>query len=262
VFCDVDGTLVPPLTDEVSVRVRNAIQAASATGLIVAFATGRTPSSLQRVLRSIGTDVAWGVCNNGAQLARFAPDLPGGYELLKQTHFDPAPAVHQFNRVVPGALVATWHDDTYITSGLFPEGELVSQRVAPLDLVISQTTTKAVMRWPHLSADDVRGPLDACPLPDGVDAILSKFAAWLDLVPWGTSKAVTAVELTEQLGISQREVLAIGDDYNDIDLLDWAGRGVAMGGAPPAVVAAANHTTADVFNDGAALVLEQLCRQL
>ena len=258
VFCDVDGTLVPPLSDSVSPRVRQAVLDAIDAGLTVGFATGRTTGSLRLVLDAIGLTQAWGVCNNGAALVRFDNDLPGGFQMIKETAFDPAAAVHLYSDAVPGAIIATWHDDTYLTTALFPPDELVAQRVVPLDEVIGRPTTKAVLRWPHLEADDIRARIADCGLPGGVDAVLSKFTAWLDLVPWGISKAAGVAELTASWGVDPSEVLAIGDDYNDVDLLAWAGRGVAMGGSPAPVLAVADEVTADVNHDGAALVLENL----
>jgi len=49
-----------------------------------------------------------------------------------------------------------------------------------------------------------------------------------------------------------RQRLAIGDGRNDIEMLEWAGRGVAMGQAPQEVKDAADHVTASVYEDGAA----------
>jgi hydroxymethylpyrimidine pyrophosphatase-like HAD family hydrolase len=54
--------------------------------------------------------------------------------------------------------------------------------------------------------------------------------------------------------------VAIGDGRNDIEMLGWAGRGVAMGQAPDEVIAAADEVTASVFDDGAAHVLLSLLR--
>ena len=250
--------MVRPLCDCVTDRVRQAVLGAVDAGLTVGFATGRTPGALRLVLNSIGITEAWGVCNNGAALARFTADVPGGVELVRQTLFEPAEAVRLFSDAVPGAIVATWHGDMYLTTSPFPPGELVAQRVAPLDEIVSGPTTKAVLRWPNLAADDIRPAIEALGMPDGVDAILSKFSAWLDIVPWGVSKAATVIELTRKLGFDQSEVLAIGDDYNDIDLLAWAGRGVAMGRSPEPVLAVADDVTEDVEHDGAALVLEAL----
>ena len=59
-------------------------------------------------------------------------------------------------------------------------------------------------------------------------------------------------------GVGAEDVLAIGDGRNDVDMLEWAGRGVAMGQAPAEVLAAATRVTAPVEEDGLALVLEEL----
>ena len=47
-------------------------------------------------------------------------------------------------------------------------------------------------------------------------------------------------------------MLAIGDGRNDIEMLRWAGRGVAMGQAVEPVIAAADDVTGTVYEDGAA----------
>ena len=60
------------------------------------------------------------------------------------------------------------------------------------------------------------------------------------------------------VGVAAEDVLAIGDGRNDIEMLTWAGRGVAMGQAPDEVVAAADEVTKSVYDDGAALVLRGL----
>lgn len=64
--------------------------------------------------------------------------------------------------------------------------------------------------------------------------------------------------LTEQLGVQPSEVLAIGDELNDIEMIRWAGYGVAMGNALPQVKAAADAVTAPNSADGLAVVLEAL----
>ena len=56
-------------------------------------------------------------------------------------------------------------------------------------------------------------------------------------------------------GFEARDVLAFGDSYNDADMLAWAGTGVAMGGAPPEVIAVADFTCEPVEQDGFALHL-------
>jgi hydroxymethylpyrimidine pyrophosphatase-like HAD family hydrolase len=72
----------------------------------------------------------------------------------------------------------------------------------------------------------------------------------------GVSKASGLQYVASRLGVEAQDVLAIGDGRNDIDMLRWAGRGVAMGQAVQEVIDAADDTTAPVDQDGAALELE------
>jgi len=61
--------------------------------------------------------------------------------------------------------------------------------------------------------------------------------------------------VADKLGVAQDDVLAIGDGRNDIEMLEWAGRGVAMGQAPPEVREIADAVTGSVEEDGAATEL-------
>ena len=65
--------------------------------------------------------------------------------------------------------------------------------------------------------------------------------------------------VSDELGIPVDRILAIGDGRNDIDMLQWAvaggGLGVAMGQAPPEVVAVATERTGTDIDDGVATTL-------
>ena len=261
-LCDVDGTLVEPWTDKVSYRVVRAVRAVVADGVEFAFATGRTTERLRPIVDQFRLPHAWAACSNGAVLARFDRTLPSGVETIHEKPIDPAEAVRRLLVAVPGAIVASWHDGIYWTTRPFPEGELVAERVAPYRDVVGSPTTKAVLRWLDRTSADVRNRVARTEMPQGVNVVASKLTAWLDLLPMGVSKAATALELAKILDIDASEVLAIGDDYNDIDMLHWAGRGVAMRGSPSPVVAVADALTAGVEDDGVALVLEELAEEL
>ena len=79
------------------------------------------------------------------------------------------------------------------------------------------------------------------------------WTAWLDLAPVGVDKASGLEHVADKLGVAAQDVLAIGDGRNDIEMLQWAGRGVAMGQAIEEVRAAADGVTSSVFEDGAAV---------
>ena len=74
----------------------------------------------------------------------------------------------------------------------------------------------------------------------------------------GVSKATTLELLCTERGIPADCVLAFGDMPNDLPLLAWAGRGIAVANAHPSVLAAVTEHTASNDDDGVALVLEQL----
>jgi hypothetical protein len=53
----------------------------------------------------------------------------------------------------------------------------------------------------------------------------------LDLLPPGVSKGAALERLATRLGVDRKETMAIGDNWNDVDMLEWAGQGVMMGNA-------------------------------
>ena len=84
------------------------------------------------------------------------------------------------------------------------------------------------------------------------------FTAWLDINPEGVSKGSALEILRRRLEVDPRHTVAVGDQRNDLEMLHWAARGVAMGNAPDEVKAAADETTLDVDDDGLVPVLQSL----
>ena len=74
--------------------------------------------------------------------------------------------------------------------------------------------------------------------------------AFTDIVAAGNSKAAGMEAICRHFGIKQEETLAFGDGGNDIEMLQWAGIGVAMGNAADEVKAVADMVTTDVDNEG------------
>ncbi len=82
--------------------------------------------------------------------------------------------------------------------------------------------------------------------------------AFTDIVAQGNSKAAGMEAICRHYGISQEETLAFGDGGNDIEMLQWAGTGVAMGNAADEVKAAADMVTEDVDNEGIERAINKL----
>lgn len=103
------------------------------------------------------------------------------------------------------------------------------------------------------------GPLDAelaAELGDTVE-VMRTGPHFLEFLHPGVSKGAALAELMHRRGLGAEQVLAIGDGENDISMFAVAGMSVAMGGASPAVRAAARAETAGCDEDGVALALRR-----
>ena len=101
-----------------------------------------------------------------------------------------------------------------------------------------------IIRDPEATADDFIELAARLGL-HGTDYVVG-WTAWMDLSPVGVSKASGLQHVCDELGLSAADVLAIGDGRNDIEMLRWAGRGVAMGQSVDEVKAAADFVTDSV----------------
>ena len=192
----------------------------------------------------------WIVAANGAVVLRYPPA-----EVVYEVTFDAAPAGAAVLAERPNAIVAVEDRGVgYHVSAPFPDGELGgTTTVTSVAEMVARPVSRVIIRDPEATADDFVQLAARLGL-HGTDYIVG-WTAWLDLAPVGISKASGLEYVAKELGIEAADVLAIGDGRNDIEMLEWAGRGVAMGQAVDEVKAAADDVTATVDEDGAALEL-------
>lgn len=81
---------------------------------------------------------------------------------------------------------------------------------------------------------------------------------FLEIVPQGIEKAKGLATLLEKIGMKREELMAFGDGYNDISMLQFAGMGVAMGNAAEEIRKAADFVTRSNEDDGIAYAIEKL----
>ena len=79
-----------------------------------------------------------------------------------------------------------------------------------------------------------------------------------ELIRHDASKWAAVLHLAELWGVTPSEIVAVGDDMNDLPMIAGAGLGVAMGHAPEPVLAAADHVTGDHDNDGVAMLVDRV----
>ncbi|MGB0062856.1 MAG: HAD-IIB family hydrolase, partial [Terracidiphilus sp.] len=88
----------------------------------------------------------------------------------------------------------------------------------------------------------------------------------LDLLPPGISKGWALEQLAARLGVDRKETMAIGDNWNDVDMLEWAGQGIVMGNAAQELRAMAKmrgwKQTLSSDQDGVAAVLEAMIKKM
>lgn len=80
---------------------------------------------------------------------------------------------------------------------------------------------------------------------------------FLELVPQGIDKAMSLATLLDKLGMTREEMVTIGDGFNDLSMIEYAGLGIAMDNAQEAVKQAAKHITASNEEDGVAVAIEK-----
>lgn len=89
-------------------------------------------------------------------------------------------------------------------------------------------------------------------------SITSSIPNCIDILKGGISKAKGLIILTERLGIRRDQIITVGDNFNDLEMIKYAGLGVAMGNAPEQVKNKADYVTDTNDNEGLAKFLEKL----
>jgi len=251
---DLDGTLLRS-DGTISQRSRDAIRAVREKGIVVVIVTARGPSNIAELAHAAGIE-GKAICSNGALIV----DLATG-SIVRERLLETELAVRIVEGVrerLPGVLFAVEHarfahepgfsawdwtppPDTRVADAV----ELLGDPAAKLLMLHKEHEIDAILEV----AREIAG--------DGATVVLSGDQA-VEVTAVGVNKAAGLAELAGELGIDASEVIAFGDYPNDVPMLAWAGRGVAVANAHAEVLAVADEVTASNDDDGVALVLETL----
>lgn len=266
VATDLDGTL---LRDDLSVspRTRRALDAVRAAGVVVVPVTARQPIGLREIADQAGF-TEWAVCSNGS----FAIHLGTGEVLFEQTVDVEIQRrlVEALEPIVEGLLYVSVRDrgegfvpqEGYTDLATFADHkrDVSTMGRHPLADVVGMPSLKLIVRHPERPAGELLDLVRGIGLA-GIAATHSG-APFVEVMAEGVNKAWGVARLCDHLGITADEVLAFGDAPNDVELLAWAGHGVAVANACPEALAAAVEVTASNEEDGVAEVLERLVTRL
>ena len=257
VCLDIDGTTVDH-DGHLHDPVRDAVRAVLDAGHHVVLATGRGVVGTLPVLDALGLLTGHAVCANGAITLGLDPALDTGYEVLEAVTFDPAPALRALRAEFPTALVAVEELGVgFKVSAPFPDGELDgSPRVVPFEELMAHPVTRLTIRDPEGTDEDFLAGTERIGL-HGVEYAVG-WSAWLDITPEGVSKGAALEAVRRRLHVEPAATVAVGDQRNDLEMLRWAARGVAMGNAPDVVKEAADEVTGHVDEHGLVDVLRSL----
>lgn len=254
---DIDGTTLDH-EGALSDAVRDAVRDAAEAGHHVTIATGRAAVATLPVLDRLGLTTGYAVCANGAVTLRLDPELPSGHEVIESVTFDPGPALRLLREHAPTALVAVEDPGVgFKVTGQFPDGELEGPvEVVSWEELLTHPVNRVTLRSPGESSEDFLALVERAGL-HGVNYAVG-WSAWLDLNPEGVSKASALESIRRTLGVEPDLTVAVGDQRNDLEMLRWAARGVAMGNASEEVKAMADEVTGDVDDDGLVDVLRSI----
>jgi hydroxymethylpyrimidine pyrophosphatase-like HAD family hydrolase len=244
VALDIDGTIVDHagvLPESVYAAVRRVVDA----GVPVVLSTGRSWHATKPIFDLLELPPGYAVSSNGAVVVAYPP-----VEVIREVTFDPRDVLDKVAEFAPQALVATEELGVgYRVSDHFPHGDLQGDiNKVPWAELRSRPVTRVVVRDPRSSVPDFLRLAERLGL-HGVSYYIG-YTAWLDIAPEGVHKATGLREVCARLGVDSADVLAMGDGRNDIEMLRWAGRGVAIGDAPDEVKAAADAVTDGFEADG------------
>ncbi|MEO8734963.1 MAG: HAD family hydrolase [Edaphobacter sp.] len=262
---DMDGTLLGP-DGHVSARNLNALQAAERAGIEVVIATGRRHCYAMRQLRGLGLREASALVSSNGTVTRTI-----GATLLERTLMQPETArwlcghIDEFR----DALVITF--DMVGTDGEDARGALVVEHLeelngsigkwmvanepyiahvmpiekaleaeAPIQMMLCGTVERMrraearLLEHPGVSVEG----LNPREHTSNTEVTLHRTEyperdlSILDILPAGCSKGAALLRLAANRGIKPEEILAIGDNWNDVSMLEMAGRAALMGNAP------------------------------
>ena len=248
---DFDGTL---LTDHRHIRARDLDTLAKlrSAGVITVIATGRSLYSFRRALKHMGLSpkdlpldylifstgagiMAW----PGDQLIRFC-SIPKDGVLEIVACFDRYGFDYMIHKAIPDTSYFLFKYTSGCNSDFDRRMAMYSNFATPLgaETTIYDQSTEVLAivpgEFPRDHLDALRRKLSGFSVIQATSP-LDHQSSWIEVFPSGVCKSASSQWLARHLGVGRGMVTAVGNDYNDEDLLDWAGQAFLMDNSPDAL---------------------------
>lgn len=263
---DIDGTLLDS-SRELSPRTIAAFQRLS-NEIPLILASSRMPSAMRHLQQQLGILDHPMICFNGGYVLHYPQ--PGQAPLVLDSVEIPAAICASILDLAQGTdlHVSLYQQDNWYApqqdqwTAREERNTKVKATIADLTAIVAQWQQnnlgahKVMCMGPETEIAVMAEALNS-QFPDELHVYKSK-STYLEIAPRRISKA-TALEflLNERYNISLSEVMAFGDNYNDIDMLQAVGKGIAVGNAREEVRAVVKEMTLNSVDDGVALSIEQ-----
>ena len=256
VVADIDGTLLTR-DREITPGVLAAVRAAQADGVRVCLATGRIWLSARQYFERLGADPP-AILYNGGLVYDFRAAT-----VLRRTHLDyeHARAVLEILREVPEVQPHLYAGDRVFTGRVNEltdryrrKDSVQVEEVGDLVAFLPRDPMKILIIGARPDLERAVSRIRTIPMP--INTVFSE-ETYLEILPVGSSKGVALEFVAAYLAIPLSDVVAVGDNLNDLEMLHAAGLGVAMGNAPDALKSAADAVTRTNDEEGVRDVIER-----
>ena len=243
---DMDGTLLPSFASSITDRTARALRAAQREGITVAIATGRRQAYTAPLLEGHGLRAEMPLITSNGAVTRTLSGEP-----IDHCHLPAAVArglcgllrpygtlVFTYDHSGPGELVLEDFEQAHKRIAIWVENNRDSITVVkPLENAFTDGNDP-IQGMVCGSVDAMKSAERALRASDWMTECECQRTEYpardlsiLDLLPPGVSKGWALARLASRLGIEQAETMAIGDNWNDVDMLEWCAQGVLMGNA-------------------------------
>jgi hypothetical protein len=278
VAVDIDGTLLDP-NFQISARNLEALRRAHAAGIEVVLVTGRRHTFALPVAEMLGFDL-WLISSNGAVTRSSQGEvfhrelLPAGTarKLIAEMREYRANTVLTFDRESRGALVIESAEQLNASIARWMEKNAdYIEYVVPLEKALSSGSSEPIARSDLIQAmfcgsitrmEAAQRRLAAAGMGGEITILRTQYEARdlciIDVLNRECSKGHALERWARWRGVARRQVMAIGDNYNDVEMLEFAGFPVIMGNASQDLRQNGWHLTLSNDQSGVAAALEQV----
>jgi hydroxymethylpyrimidine pyrophosphatase-like HAD family hydrolase len=246
---DLDGTL---LRSDLSISpfTRRVLRGLEDRAIHVVFVTARPPRWMAPLAEAAGGH-GRAICINGACVYEFATGQSS--HVFGFTHDQVAALVTDLRTVLPGIAFASERPSGAVFDPSFVSSHPVGPEtlIQPVETAHDDVVGKLLARMPGMPDSQFFDIVDEVVAERALLAY-SGASGLAEMTAPGVTKAAALERFALSHGIEAREVWAFGDMPNDIPMLRWAGRGIAVGNAHPEVLNAADAITGSNDDDGLA----------